>query len=130
MQNKISKLLWPTLTCILLFSLSSKAQSTDLKSSTPEQRAQRQSDTMRSKLGLDSIQYQKVSAINLEYARKGQEIMESGGGKFAKYRKFKSMTSEKDGKLKKVLTPDQYSSYETMKKEMMDKVRDAYKDRQ
>jgi len=108
----------------------SRAQSTEQKGSTPDQRALRQSDAMKTKLGLDTVQYQKVYDINLEYARKGQEIMEAGGGKFAKYRKFKSMMSEKDGRLKKVLTPDQYSSYQEMKKEMMDKAKEAYRDKQ
>ena len=109
---------------MLGFLLAANAQS------SPEQRAQRLSDSMRSKLSLDTAQYEKVTAINLEYARRGEEIKNDGGGKFAKYRKFKSMMSEKDKKLKQVLTPDQYSSYEKMKKEMMDKAREAYKDRQ
>lgn len=131
---KIKIITFSAILCLLFLGLTSSAQSTDtsftLKGSTAEQRAQRQSDGMRTKLGLDSIQYQKVSAINLEYARKGEEIKNDGGGKFARYRKFKSMMSEKDGKLKKVLTPDQYTSYEEMKKEMMDKAKEAYKDRQ
>jgi len=66
----------------------------------------------------DSTQYQQVSANQSGIRPKGEEIMNSGGGKFAKYRKFKSMMSDKDKKMKKVLNPAQYTSYEEMKKEM------------
>jgi hypothetical protein len=38
--------------------------------------------------------------------------------------------SDKDAKLKKVLSPDQFTTYEEMKKEMMDKAKEAYKDKQ
>jgi hypothetical protein len=119
---------------LLGFMLMSRAQSTDtsidLKNSSPEQRAQWQSNAMKNKLGLNDTQYQQVSAINLEYAKKGEEIKNSGDGKFSKYRKFKSMMSDKDAKLKKVLSPDQFTTYEEMKKEMMDKAKEAYKDKQ
>jgi hypothetical protein len=119
---------------MLGFILMSKAQSADsaidLKSASPEQRAQWQSNAMKTKLGLNDAQYQQVSAINLEYAKKGEAIRNSGDGKFSKYRKFKSMMSDKDAKLKKVLTPDQFTTYEEMKKEMMDKAKEAYKDKQ
>jgi hypothetical protein len=119
---------------LLGFMLMSRAQSTDtsidLKNSSPEQRAQWQSNSMKNKLGLNDTQYQQVSAINLEYAKKGEEIKNSGDGKFSKYRKFKSMMSDKDAKLKKVLSPDQFTTYEEMKKEMMDKAKEAYKDKQ
>ena len=128
------KKVFSVLFSLLGFILMSQAQSTDsatnLKNSSPEQRAQWQSNAMKSKLGLDDTQYQQVSGINLEYAKKGEEIKNSGGGKFSKYRKFKSMMSDKDAKLKKVLTPDQYTTYEEMKKEMMDKAKEAYKDKQ
>jgi len=119
---------------MLGFMLMSRAQSSDsainLKSSSPEQRAQLQSNAMKTKLDLNDTQYQQVSAINLEYAKKGEEIKNSGGGKFSKFRKFKSMMSDKDAKFKKVLTPDQYTTYEEMKKEMMDKAKEAYRDKQ
>jgi hypothetical protein len=127
------KKVFSVLFSLLGFMLMSRAQSTDsavdLKNSSPEQRAQWQSNAMKTKLGLNDTQYQQVSAINLEYAKKGEEIKNSGGGKFSKYRKFKSMMSDKDAKFKKVLTPDQYTTYEEMKKEMMDKAKAAYKDK-
>ena len=129
MKNVFS-LLFAMLGCMLMSQAQSSDSAINLKSSSPEQRAQWQSNSMKTKLALDDTQYQQVSAINLEYAKKGEEIKNSGGGKFSKYRKFKFMMSDKDAKLKKVLTPDQYTTYEEMKKEMMDKAKEAYKDKQ
>jgi len=129
-MKKVFSLLFSMLGFIIISKAQSTDNSIDLKNSTPEQRAQWQSNAMKTKLGLNDAQFQQVSAINLEYAKKGDAIKNSGDGKFSKYRKFKSMISDKDEKLKKVLTPDQFTTYEEMKKEMMDKAKEAYKDKQ
>jgi len=129
-MKKVFSLLFSMLGFIIISKAQSTDNSIDLKNSTPEQRAQWQSNAMKTKLGLNDAQFQQVSAINLEYAKKGDAIKNSGDGKFSKYRKFKSMMSDKDEKLKKVLTPDQFTTYEEMKKEMMDKAKEAYKDKQ
>lgn len=100
-----------------------------LKNATPEQRAQMQSDMMKNKLALTDEQYKQVSDINLKYARKMDDLKQNGGGKFSKARKAKSIMSDKDDELQKVFTKEQFEKYETLKKEMMDKARDAYKNR-
>jgi len=100
-----------------------------LKNATPEQRAQMQSDMMKNKLVLTDEQYKQVSDINLKYARKMDDLKQNGGGKFSKARKAKSIMSDKDDELQKVFTKEQFEKYETLKKEMMDKARDAYKNR-
>ena len=100
-----------------------------LKNATPEQRAQMQSDMMKNKLALTDEQYKQVSDITLKYARKMDDLKQNGGGKFSKARKAKSIMSDKDDELQKVFTKEQFEKYETLKKEMMDKARDAYKNR-
>jgi len=100
-----------------------------LKNATTEQRAQMQSDMMKNKLALTDDQYKQVSDINLKYARKMDNLKLNGGGKFSKARKAKSILSDKDDELQKVLTKEQFEKYETFKKEMMNKARDAYKNR-
>jgi len=116
----------------ILFITSINAQSVNrdsLKNATPEQRAQIQSNMMKNKLALTDDQYRQVSDINLKYARKMDNLKQNGGGKFSKTRKAKSILSDKDDELQKVLTKEQFEKYETFKKEMMNKARDAYKNR-
>jgi len=116
----------------ILFITSINAQSVNrdsLKNATPEQRAQIQSNMMKNKLALTDDQYKQVSDINLKYARKMDNLKLNGGGKFSKARKAKSILSDKDDELQKVLTKEQFEKYETFKKEMMNKARDAYKNR-
>ena len=91
------------------------------QNSTPEQRAKIQNDLMKSKLQLTTDQYQKVSVLNLEYAKKIQPIIASDASKLTKVRKAKSILKEKDEKLKIIFTAAQYKLYhEIVKKKLTD----------
>lgn len=96
-----------------------------LKAATPEQRAQMQTDLMKTKLSLTGEQYKQVSAINLLYARKIEPILRSDANRFSKYRQIKPLLDEKDEKLKAVFTPEQFKKYEDVKSEMMSEARKA-----
>lgn len=95
-----------------------------LKNSTPEQRAELQTEWMKSALSLDQNQVPLVHEINLKYARKNQAAMDSGGSKLKMYRKLKDLSAEKEKALATVLTKEQYRTYEEKKDELKEKVKD------
>ncbi len=99
-----------------------------LKNSTPEQRAQMQTQFMKSKLQLDTVQTAKIQAINLATAQKMDPLLKGDGGKLAKFRQMKEIDSNKDKDYKNVLTPDQYKQYEAFKEEMKQKIMEKAKE--
>lgn len=101
----------------------------DFKNSTPEERAQMQTEYLKTNLGLDEQQTQKVSGINLKYAEKMQSVLQGSGGRFAKMKAAKSVNQEKDAELKQVFTSEQAKKYDEMKAEMKAKMKEAIKER-
>jgi Spy/CpxP family protein refolding chaperone len=95
-----------------------------MNDTTPEERAQMQTNNMKETLSLTEDQVDKVSEINLNYARKMQNAYNAGGSKLQKLRKMKTLAAEKDGVLKKVLTPTQYATYQEGKEEMKERRRE------
>jgi hypothetical protein len=95
---------------------------------TPEERAQMQTNNMKETLSLTEDQVEEVSEINLNYARKMQNAYASGS-KLQRLRKMKALATEKDGVLKKVLTPTQYTTYQENKEEMKERLRERGKER-
>lgn len=97
---------------------------TGLTDKTPEERAQFQTNLMKSKLNLDSGQVTQLQAINLKYALKTDPIIKSDAGKFSRFRQIKALQKEKDEELKKIFTAEQYKQYEAFKTEMKDKMKE------
>ena len=60
------------------------AQLDRLKDTTPEQRADLQTEFVKSKLGLTAEQEKAVADINLKYAKKMDPIIKGSAGKFMK----------------------------------------------
>jgi Spy/CpxP family protein refolding chaperone len=77
---------------------------------TPEERAKRQTEMMKEKLSLTPAQEPKVSAINLKYAKKMEEVRKITDTA-AQRKTFDNLNRQKDGELKVVLTPEQFKSY-------------------
>ena len=100
-----------------------------MNETTPEERAQMQTDHMKESLALTEDQVPKVGEINLKYSHKMQDAYNTPGSKLQKLRKFKSISTEKDKEMKNVLKPEQYSTYETNKAEMKEKIRARAKER-
>lgn len=116
----------------MLFSAQVKAQKMDaatLKKSTPQQRADWQNKMMKDDLKLNDAQYQQVSKLNLEYSQKMQPLFTSTDNRFSKGMKARSIMKEKDGKLKALLSDEQYNSYQKIVKEKMAEVKKAIMDR-
>lgn len=98
-----------------------------LKDKTPEQRAQLQTNMMKTKLNLDSAQTLKVQHINLKCAQKMDPILKGDGGRFSKFSQLKSIQGDKNKELKAVFSADQYKQYEQMEAEMKGKMKDYVK---
>lgn len=96
---------------------------------SPEERAKKLSEKMKTELSLTDEQYVKVQAINLEYAKKNDEIMKGSGGKFAKYKSLKSAQKEKKKELKPILTDEQFKKYEQMMEDAENEAKERYKSR-
>ena len=113
-------LIGQVLACFMLLSVSviASAQMDELKNSTPEQRAEMQTQWMKSNLALDSKASASASAINLKYAKETQALVSSDSSKLQKLQSFRKNSQTKDAELKSVFTPEQYTLYEQKKSEM------------
>ena len=94
------------------------AQLEDIKKSTPEQRAPMPDEWMQSNLSLDEQTRERVTAINLKYAKETQALAAAPGADFKKLMTFRGNAQAKDAELKGILTAEQYSTYEQKKSEM------------
>ena len=90
---------------------------------TPEERAQFQTDYMKENLSLTGDQETKVHNVNVKYAEKMQEAYEAPTNKQQKLKAMKRINAEKEGELKLILSADQYGTYEKNKEAMKKKVK-------
>ncbi len=100
-----------------------------MEETTPEERAEMQTENMAQTLSLSDSEKENVSAINLKYARRMQGIYDSGQGRMQRFRQMKTVSEEKDLELKKVLTATQYRKYSENKQEMKDNIRAKAKEK-
>ena len=120
------------LTYSMLSTLSANAQDRLEKlmnDTTPEERAEMQTNNMKETLSLTGDQVDDVSEINLNYARKMQNAYNVSRSKLQRLRKMKALAAEKDGVLKRVLTTTQYATYQENKAEMKERLRERAKER-
>jgi len=89
----------------------------------PQERAEIQTRLMGNALSLsDSSRIDKVYDINLKYAKKMEELTNSGSRRRAKFRKMRSLSEDKDKELKKTLTSEQYEEYLELKEQMRERM--------
>jgi hypothetical protein len=100
-----------------------------MKDTTPEQRAQFQTEYMKENLALSADQESRVHEVNLKYARKMQDAYNSPGKKMQKLKQMKALGEEKDKELKGVLDADQYATYEKNKEAMKEKIKAKAKEK-
>lgn len=103
--------------------------SESLKNSTPEQRAQKMTDWMKTNLELTEDQSTAVHAINLKYAAGNESLKGDETTRREKYRRIKDAQEAKDQELKGALTTEQFSTYLAKKKELQQKMRDEVRER-
>jgi hypothetical protein len=90
---------------------------------TPEQKAEKMTEWMKTNLGLTDEQLPKVQALNLEYAKMNAELKAAATSQDDKMTQMKKHQEEKDAKLKTILTADQYKTYEAKKADMKEEMK-------
>lgn len=97
---------------------------------SPEERAQLQTDYMKETLSLKQDQEAKVHGVNLKYAEKIQEAYEAPTKKQQKLQTMKRINAEKEAELKLMLSVDQYATYEKNKEAMKEKIKARIKEKE
>ena len=82
----------------------------DFIKATPEERAKRLTEMMKENLKLTTVQEPKVSAINLKYGKKNEEVKKISDTTLQR-KTLKENNKLKDAELKGVLTPEQFTAY-------------------
>ena len=82
-----------------------------LESTTPEERAQVQTELMQEKLQLDDAQSTSLNEINLKFARKMEGVIKGDKSKWTKFRTAKKYDKEKDQALEELLSKEQFKAY-------------------
>jgi Spy/CpxP family protein refolding chaperone len=95
-------------------------------SPTPEERAKRQTEKMKESLSLTSAQEPKVSAINLKYAKKMEDVRKVSDTA-AQRKSTQALNKQKDTELKTVLTAEQFKLYLKQVEELKAKRRNQQK---
>ncbi|MGG7662087.1 hypothetical protein [Dyadobacter sp. BHUBP1] len=108
---------------MLLFAGNALAQQNRLADIPAEQRAQLQTQRMKETLHLDSAQAEKVSAINLSYARKMDPIIAGSGSKLSKLRAFQQVNAAKEKELQMVLSQQQFRQFKQQQQEMKQEIK-------
>ena len=84
---------------------------------TVEERAKRQTDRITAVAQLSTDQYNKVLAINKDFAAQKDALRASATQGDDMKAKFKALTEKQDAAVKAVLTADQYAKVEAARKE-------------
>lgn len=116
-------LIFSIITFISINSNAQQAVRDKLKNATPQQRAKFITDTMKTTLALNNIQYNLVYNINLDIAEKNAIIFKSDVGKISKFEQLKSNQNKRDSALKTVLTKEQFIVYKKKTNEIISAVR-------
>ena len=95
-----------------------------LEDTTPAERAAAQTAMMTTTLGLTDAESAKVAPINLKYAEKLEPIIKGSTPSLVKMVDARAVEQQKETELKAVLTPDQFTTFEATKKDMMEKLAD------
>ena len=90
---------------------------------SPEQKAEKMTEWMKTNLGLSDEQLPKVQALNLEYAKMNAALKSGTNSQEEKMAQMKKNMEEKDAKLKTILTADQFKTYEVKKADMKEEIK-------
>ena len=107
---------------LMIVSGTARAQMDSTAMRTPESRAAMLSDKMKTDLALTDAQYAQVQGVNLKYAQKNDSLFKSPGERSDKMQAMRSSMQAKGDELKAILTPDQFTKYQAMEKEMRQKM--------
>lgn len=117
------------LVCMSFIAIGAQAQEEERTPLTPEERATKWTEWMKTELSITAEQEPKVHEINLKYAQQTESIRAQGGSRRSKFKDVKSIDDAKDEELKAVLTPEQFEQYRAKKQDMRKKVVKAARER-
>jgi hypothetical protein len=106
------------LALLILVASQTSAQSKMTDEQKKEAKAKYQA--YKEKLNLTEEQSKKVDAINSDWIEGLADLKSSSAGKMAQYKKYKALKSDRDQKMKGVLTKDQYKIYQQQQQEIKD----------
>jgi len=112
---------------VSFFSLGTFAQNFG-RQLTPEERTKMQTEWMKENLQLNDSQLVKIEALNLEYALKMEKV-KGIDGNLSKLKAARKTSEEKDEKLKKLLSEEQFEFYLDKRKELRKKAMEMAKER-
>jgi periplasmic protein CpxP/Spy len=97
---------------------------------SPEQRADMQTQRLTTQLALTAEQQPKVREIFLAQANRMETLRGQRGtaDRQAMQQQMKDAMTTTDEQLKTVLTPDQYTKYQQVREQRLEKAKDARKD--
>jgi len=98
-------------------------------SSTPEERAGKMTQWMKTNLQLSDSQVLQVQDINLEYAKKMQGLQTTTLSRKEKMQVLKDNDKAKDAELKNLFTADQYNAYQVKKEEIRKQMKERMRDK-
>src|SRR6478672_10201922 len=98
-------------------------------SSTPEERAGKLTEWMKTNLQLSDSQVLRVQDINLKYAKKTQGLQTTTLSRKEKMQVLKDNDKAKDAELKNVFTTDQYNAYQVKKEEIRKQMKERMRDK-
>jgi len=98
-------------------------------SSTPEERATKLTEWMKTNLQLSGDQVTQVQTLNLKYANKTQELQTQSLSRKQKMQILKDNDKAKDAELKNVLTTEQYNNYQVKKEEIRKQMKERMREK-
>jgi len=98
-----------------------------MENTTPEERADFETNWMQEFLNLSDEQTEKIREINLKHAKEQQQVFKLEGPREEKKSKYSALHEQKQNELKKVLSEEQFKKYRSKKKEMKKRVRERWK---
>lgn len=100
------------LTLIVSMSFTASAQSTSPRL-TEDQKMELKAKmaAYKAELKLTPVQQPKFDEINLKFVETLATLKEDNGSRLSKYRKLKTVSDERNKKMKAMLTPDQYKIF-------------------
>lgn len=109
---KLSKRLWLFIALLLVGITDINAQTKrENLSDEQKEKMEKQIEEYATSLNLTEVQKSEFETITKKYAKQMSATMDSGGSRFKKYRKFKSIRKNKDKEMKQLLNPEQFKTY-------------------
>jgi hypothetical protein len=126
----MKKILNITALLVLLMVVASQVAAQSKITEEQKNEAKAKYQAYKEKLNLTEEQSKKVDAINSDWLEGLAGIKNSNAGRMAKYRKYKALKSDRDKKMKEVLTRDQYKIYQQQQQEMKDEFQERRANRE